>query len=153
MKKTIKTNKIYKKILILGILAYVMYIFIGQQKTLTSYKNTQKYYSEQLNTQLAYQESLYETKSNINSKEYIEKNFDKIEHSDKEIMNLIKSAMDYANKAVYEKAKANEGLEQMGTTLEICIIYNSKAYIGHIGDSRIYRIRKNIIRRITTDHS
>ena len=26
-------------------------------------------------------------------------------------------------------------------------------YIGHIGDSRIYRIRKNIIRRITTDHS
>ena len=73
MKKTIKTNKIYKKILILGILAYVMYIFIGQQKTLNSYKNTQKYYSEQLNTQLAYQESLYETKSNINSKEYIER--------------------------------------------------------------------------------
>ena len=68
-------------------------------------------------------------------------------------MNLIKSAMDYANKAVYEKAKANEELEQMGTTLEICIIYNNKAYIGHIGDSRIYRIRKNIIRRITTDHS
>ena len=87
------------------------------------------------------------------SKEYIEENFDKIEHSDEEIMNLIKSAMDYANKAVYEKAKANEELEQMGTTLEICIIYNNKAYIGHIGDSRIYRIRKNIIRRITTDHS
>ena len=40
------------------------------------------------------------------SKEYIEENFDKIEHSDEEIMNLIKSAMDYANKAVYEKAKA-----------------------------------------------
>ena len=87
------------------------------------------------------------------SKEYIEENFDKIEHSDEEIMNLIKSAMDYANKAVYEKAKANEELEQMGTTLEICIIYNGKACIGHIGDSRIYRIRKNIIRRITTDHS
>ena len=87
------------------------------------------------------------------SKEYIEENFDKIEHSDEEIMNLIKSAMDYANIAVYKKAKANEELEQMGTTLEICIIYNNKAYIGHIGDSRIYRIRKNIIRRITTDHS
>ena len=87
------------------------------------------------------------------SKKYIEENFDKIEHSDEEIMNLIKSSMDYANKIVYEKAKANEELEQMGTTLEICIIYNSKAYIGHIGDSRIYRIRKNIIRRITTDHS
>lgn len=73
MKKKIKLNKIYKKILILGILAYVMYIFIGQQKTLNSYKKTQNYYAEQLNTQLAYQESLYETKANINSKGYIEK--------------------------------------------------------------------------------
>ena len=92
--------------------------------------------------------------NNIEEKfNFIEENFDKIEHSDEEIMNLIKSSMDYANKIVYEKAKANEELEQMGTTLEICIIYNSKAYIGHIGDSRIYRIRKNIIRRITTDHS
>ena len=41
----------------------------------------------------------------------------------------------------------------MGTTLEICLIYSHRAYIGHIGDSRIYRIRRGIIRRITTDHS
>ena len=87
------------------------------------------------------------------AKEYIEENFDKIEHTEKEVMNLIKYAMEYANKAVLEKSKENEELEQMGTTLEICIIYNGKAYIGHIGDSRIYRIRKNIMRRITTDHS
>ena len=73
MKKRIKTNKIYKKLLILGILIYVAYIFIGQQKTLNSYKNTQDYYTEQLNMQLAYQESLNKTKSNIDSKEYIEK--------------------------------------------------------------------------------
>jgi len=72
MKKQLKTNKIYKKLLILGILVYVAYIFIGQQKTLNSYKNTQDYYIEQLNTQLAYQESLNKTKSNIDSKEYIE---------------------------------------------------------------------------------
>ena len=72
MKKKLKTNNLYKKILIISVLLYISYIFIGQQKTLNSYKNTQKYYSEQLNKQLAYQESLYETKSNINSKEYIE---------------------------------------------------------------------------------
>ena len=72
MKKQLKTNKFYKKLLILGILVYVAYIFIGQQKTLNSYKNTQDYYIEQLNTQLAYQESLNKTKSNIDSKEYIE---------------------------------------------------------------------------------
>lgn len=87
------------------------------------------------------------------AKEYIEENFDKIEHTEKEVMNLIKLSIEYANKAVLEKSKENAELEQMGTTLEICIIYKGKAYIGHIGDSRIYRIRKNIIRRITTDHS
>ena len=72
MKKTNKSNKFYKKLLIFGILAYVLYVFVGQQKTLNSYKSTQDYYNEQLTKQLAYQESLYETKTNINSKEYIE---------------------------------------------------------------------------------
>ncbi len=61
--------------------------------------------------------------------------------------------MDYSNFIVYQKAKKTEELEQMGTTLEICLMYENRAYIGHIGDSRIYRIRKNIMRRITTDHS
>jgi protein phosphatase len=41
----------------------------------------------------------------------------------------------------------------MGTTLEVCLIYNNKAFIGHIGDSRIYRIRKEFLRKITKDHS
>ncbi len=87
------------------------------------------------------------------AREYIERKIELIKHSDEEIMNLIKESMEYANEIVYDKAKANEELEQMGTTLEVCLLYNEKAYIGHIGDSRIYRIRKNIIRRITTDHS
>lgn len=73
MKKKLNLSKIYKKMLILGIYIYIVYIFVGQQKTLNSYKNTQEYYISQLNTQLAYQETLYETKTNINSKEYIEK--------------------------------------------------------------------------------
>lgn len=72
MKNKLKGNKIYKKLIFLGILLYVGYIFINQQKTLNSYKTTQGYYSEQLNKQLAYQQSLYETKNNINSKEYIQ---------------------------------------------------------------------------------
>lgn len=72
MKKQLKPNKIGKKILFIAILLYIIFIFIGQQKILNSYKTEQKYYSEKLNKQLAYQESLYDTKANINSKEYIE---------------------------------------------------------------------------------
>ena len=54
---------------------------------------------------------------------------------------------------VYEKSLENKEYEGMGTTLEICLIYNNKVYIGHIGDSRIYRIRKEFIRKLTQDHS
>ena len=41
----------------------------------------------------------------------------------------------------------------MGTTIDVCLIYSNKVFIGHVGDSRVYRIRKNIIRKLTTDHS
>ena len=41
----------------------------------------------------------------------------------------------------------------MGTTVITVIIYKNKVYIGHIGDSRVYRIRKNIIRQLTKDQS
>lgn len=89
----------------------------------------------------------------ISAKKYIEENFKNTELEKESIQELIRKAMDYANEVVYEKSKENQELEQMGTTLEICLIHENKVYIGHIGDSRIYRIRKNIIRRITTDHS
>lgn len=54
---------------------------------------------------------------------------------------------------VYEKSLESEEFQGMGTTLEVCLVYNSRAYIAHIGDSRIYRIRKGIIRQLTQDHS
>ena len=86
-------------------------------------------------------------------KSYISNNFYKIEHDKESILSLIKNAVEYANMIVYEKSKEIKELEGMGTTLEVCLIYNNKAYIGHIGDSRIYRIRKTFIRKLTTDHS
>jgi len=61
--------------------------------------------------------------------------------------------MEYANMIVYEKSQENAELEGMGTTLEICLIYNNRAFIGHVGDSRIYRIRKEFMRKLTQDHS
>lgn len=87
------------------------------------------------------------------AKEYIYNNFTKIEPVKENILNLIKEAMEYANFVVYEKSKNNKNLQGMGTTLDICFIYNNKIYIGHVGDSRIYRIRGNVIRKLTKDHS
>lgn len=88
------------------------------------------------------------------SKRYILNNFDSIESNDKEeILKLIKSAIEYANLVVYEKSKENKELENMGTTIDVCLILGNKVYIGHVGDSRVYRKRKGFFRKLTTDHS
>ena len=86
-------------------------------------------------------------------KEYVHLNFPKTEGLKERILELVRQAAIYANKVVFDKSKEAEELEGMGTTLEICLIYNNKAYIGHIGDSRIYRIRKGVMRKLTKDHS
>ena len=86
-------------------------------------------------------------------KKYIQSNFDNINKEKEEILKLLANAIEYANMVVYEKSKEVQELEGMGTTLEVCLIYNNKAYIGHVGDSRIYRIRKDVIRKLTKDHS
>lgn len=87
------------------------------------------------------------------TKNYIQNNFKKIEHDKEAILKLVKNAMEYANMVVYEESKKDENLQGMGTTLDVCFIYNSKIYIGHVGDSRIYLIKKDIARKITKDHS
>lgn len=87
------------------------------------------------------------------ARSYIQTNFPQIEHTKEEILKLIQSAIEYANMVVYEKSKSEKELEGMGTTLDICFIYNNKIYIGHVGDSRIYRIRGEVIRKLTKDHS
>lgn len=86
-------------------------------------------------------------------KEYIEKNMYNTGGDKDKIMNMIRSAMEYANKLVYEKSLEDEQLTGMGTTMEICLILEDRLYIGHIGDSRIYRIRRGVMQKLTEDHS
>ena len=87
------------------------------------------------------------------SKNYIENNFKQIEKDKDSIIQLLGSSIEYANMIVYEKSKENKELEGMGTTLDICLIYNNRVFIGHVGDSRVYRIRKEFMRKLTQDHS
>ena len=87
------------------------------------------------------------------TRKYIENNFKDIQKEKNEILKLINSAIEYANMIVYEKSQEDKSLRDMGTTLDVCLIYNNNMFIGHVGDSRVYRIRKNIIIKITNDHS
>ena len=87
------------------------------------------------------------------SKRYIINNWDSIQHDRENILKLIKSAIEYANLVVFEKSKEIPELENMGTTIDICLVIPNKVYIGHVGDSRVYRKRKDFFRKLTTDHS
>lgn len=84
---------------------------------------------------------------------YIQSNFENTPKEREDILKLVKSAMEYANMVVYEKSKEQKDLDGMGTTLEVCLIYNNKLYLGHVGDSRIYRLRREFFRKLTHDHS
>lgn len=86
-------------------------------------------------------------------KSYVKNYFPSIQLDKESILKFLKETIEYANKVVYDKSKEDESLEEMGTTLEICLVYSNKVFIAHIGDSRVYRIRKNFMRKLTTDHS
>lgn len=86
-------------------------------------------------------------------KDYIEQNVENIDFEEYTFETLLEQAILAANKFIYHKASNDKQLKGMGTTLIVVILYRNRAYIGHVGDSRVYRIRKNIMRQLTKDHS
>jgi PPM family protein phosphatase len=65
----------------------------------------------------------------------------------------IRESYNKANKAVYDKSVTDSELDGMSTTAEVLFIKDDKAYLGHIGDSRIYMFSNNKLQQITKDHS
>lgn len=91
-------------------------------------------------------------------KKYLEDKINNKKNMDEEkITKILKDSFEVAHSVIYDKAQKEKDLEEMGTTLDVCLIYNNKVYIAHIGDSRVYKI--NILRdntsieQITVDHS
>lgn len=72
-----------------------------------------------------------------------------------EIHVALKKALVEANRAVYEKGRQNPSLSGMGTTACILMVKDGKAWIAHVGDSRIYLFtaKDKTLHRITKDHS
>lgn len=57
------------------------------------------------------------------------------------------------NRIVYQMSRQHPTLKGMGTTL-CCVLLHPKGLIyGHVGDSRIYRLRNNNLEQLTQDHS
>ena len=80
-------------------------------------------------------------------------NYEETDKSRESLLKLVKASVQYANMIVHDKAISTTDAKKMGTTLDVCLINQGKLYIGHVGDSRIYRIRKEYMRKLTKDHS
>ena len=87
------------------------------------------------------------------ARNFILNNYKKSKKDKDGFFKLLSDSIEYANAIVFNKAQSVPELNDMGTTLDITLIYGNKIFIGHIGDSRVYRIRKHIMRKLTTDHS
>jgi protein phosphatase len=64
-------------------------------------------------------------------------------------------AIQTANAAILEQARANEAQAGMGTTVVAARFSpnRQRVYIAHVGDSRVYRIRGHQLTQLTTDHT
>lgn len=64
-------------------------------------------------------------------------------------------AIQAANAAIFERAQQETTLEGMGTT--VCAVRFSakkqRLYVGHVGDSRVYRLRDGRLDQMTADHT
>ena len=65
----------------------------------------------------------------------------------------LRTAVERANDAVYRAALANEGMSGMGTTFSALAEQGETAYLAHVGDSRVYLVRRGAIMQVTTDHT
>ena len=66
--------------------------------------------------------------------------------------NLLTTAINAANSAVFKEAQENIELKGMGTTVVAVLVLGSIAVVAHVGDSRAYLINDEI-NAITKDHS
>lgn len=65
----------------------------------------------------------------------------------------LQKAVELANSDIYQTSTTNESLYGMGTTLIVLALFDDKAFSAHVGDSRLYRLRRQKLELLTFDHS
>jgi protein phosphatase len=66
---------------------------------------------------------------------------------------ILRDAVARANKIIHQTAQSQPQCEGMGTTIVACLFYDNRISIAHVGDSRLYRLRRNRFEQLTMDHS
>ncbi len=73
--------------------------------------------------------------------------------TDSEVRRAMDICVDNANRAIFDAAHSNPQYAGMGTTLVVGVFREGRLLLGHVGDSRGYRLRGGQLMQITHDHS
>ncbi len=72
---------------------------------------------------------------------------------DLEPLDALRRAIETANASIHERGLLNRDFLRMGTTCTSLLLCPQGVLIGHVGDSRAYRVRQKRIEQLTSDHS
>ena len=75
------------------------------------------------------------------------------DRSEDEIVNRVQKSFDSANRKILEHVVHNPGHKGMGCTAELLAFFDEGFVLGHIGDSRTYRLRHRQLEQLTQDHT
>jgi protein phosphatase len=67
--------------------------------------------------------------------------------------NRVITGVKLSNRKIFESASRDAKLKGMGTTIVVSFFVNGGVYVGHVGDSRVYRFRAGKLIQLTEDHS
>ncbi|WP_101047485.1 Stp1/IreP family PP2C-type Ser/Thr phosphatase [Macromonas nakdongensis] len=71
----------------------------------------------------------------------------------REVRRALQHSVEAANLAIYEAALGNPDWRGMATTLLVTVFGGARLTVGHVGDSRLYRLRQGQLIQLTRDHS
>ena len=69
------------------------------------------------------------------------------------VQNVLTNSIRMANEIIVDKSNQSSERQGMGTTIVLLCAIGSNVFIEHVGDSRAYLIREDVITQLTKDHS
>jgi PPM family protein phosphatase len=69
------------------------------------------------------------------------------------VLDMFDEAIVEASRRVYAASQRDAQRDGMGTTCTAVVVAGQHAFVGHVGDSRLYRIRTGAVEQLTDDHS
>jgi len=70
-----------------------------------------------------------------------------------QLLGEFKRAIEQANARLCEESECRPALRGMATTLTLAYVLGRELFVAHVGDSRCYLLRKQVLCRLTDDHT